>query len=215
LPRLETMTRSGSRRRAGRVGQDHRRSLADLSRLPGQTGRQCPYDVFRVQRRMLLAAELLDRYQATAHWQFLSYFPQRFPTLIVAPGHPRFVHDCDRLTAGGVASGLDASLKLVELLGGKDLAGRAQQATVLSRPAGEQCATTDTRAMPDPTSSCLTDREPDSLARPGARVGREGGGILRDVRVDLVRPPSRRSRSRMTCASRRTSSCRSAPRPCT
>ena len=77
---------------------------------------------------LLAAAGLLDGYQATAHWQFLSCFPQRFPTVTVTPGHPRFVHDRDRLT-GGVASGLDASLKLVELLGGKDLAVRVQQAT--------------------------------------------------------------------------------------
>jgi transcriptional regulator GlxA family with amidase domain len=104
---------------------------------------------------MLLAAELLDRYQATAHCQFLSCFPQRFPTLIVAPGHPRFVHDRDRLTAGGVASGLDASLKLVELLGGKDLAGRAQQAT---------------QYYPDPSVSSVQPPTPVQCPIPQARV---------------------------------------------
>src|SRR5690348_305887 len=57
---------------------------------------------------MLLAVSgLLDGYQATAHWQFLSCFPQRFPREIVAPGYPRFVHDRDHLTGAGVASGLD------------------------------------------------------------------------------------------------------------
>jgi transcriptional regulator GlxA family with amidase domain len=104
---------------------------------------------------MLLAAELLDRYQATAHCQFLSYFPQRFPTLIVAPGHPRFVHDRDRLTAGGVASGLDASLTLVELLGGKDLAGRAKQAT---------------QYYPDPPVSSVQPPTPVQCPIPQARV---------------------------------------------
>ena len=79
---------------------------------------------------MLLAASgLLDGYQATAHWQFLSCFPQRFPQVIVAPGYPRFVHDRDRLTGAGVASGLDTALKLIELLGGRELAERAQQFT--------------------------------------------------------------------------------------
>ena len=49
--------------------------------------------------------------------------------MIVAPGHPRFVHDRDRLTAAGVAAGLDAALKLIELLGGTALAQKVQQAT--------------------------------------------------------------------------------------
>lgn len=78
---------------------------------------------------LLAAAGLLDGYQATTHWAFASCFPQRFPKVIVAPGHPRFVHDRNRLTAGGVASGLDAALKLIELLGGIDLARRVQQDT--------------------------------------------------------------------------------------
>ena len=78
---------------------------------------------------LLAAAGLLDGYQATTHWQFTSCFPQRFPKVIVAPGHPRFVHDRDRLTGGGVASGLDAALKLIELLGGTELAQRVQQDT--------------------------------------------------------------------------------------
>jgi cyclohexyl-isocyanide hydratase len=77
---------------------------------------------------LLAAAGLLDGYRATTHWQFLSCF-QRFPKVIAAPGHPRFIHDRDRLTAGGVASGLDAALKLIELLGGQELAEKVQQAT--------------------------------------------------------------------------------------
>lgn len=78
---------------------------------------------------LLAAAGLLDGYRATAHWEFLSCFPQRFPKVVVEPGLPRFVHDRDRLTGGGVSSGLDAALKLVDLLGGTDLAERVQQAT--------------------------------------------------------------------------------------
>ena len=78
---------------------------------------------------LLAAAGLLDGYRATTHWAFTSCFLQRFPEVIVAPGHPRFVHDRNRLTAGGVASGLDAALKLIELLGGTKLAQRVQQDT--------------------------------------------------------------------------------------
>jgi cyclohexyl-isocyanide hydratase len=78
---------------------------------------------------LLAAAGLLDGYQATTHWEFLSCFPQRFPKVIVAPGQPRFVHDRNRLTGGGVSSGLDAALKLIELLGGTALAQQVQQNT--------------------------------------------------------------------------------------
>jgi cyclohexyl-isocyanide hydratase len=78
---------------------------------------------------LLAAAGLLDGYQATTHWAFTSCFPQRFPRVRVAPGHPRFVHDRNRLTGGGVASSLDAALKLIELLGGTELAQRVQQDT--------------------------------------------------------------------------------------
>jgi transcriptional regulator GlxA family with amidase domain len=78
---------------------------------------------------LLAAAGLLDGYRATTHWAFTSCYLQRFPKVIVAPGHPRFVHDRNRLTAGGVASGLDAALKLIELLGGTTLAQRVQQDT--------------------------------------------------------------------------------------
>ena len=78
---------------------------------------------------LMAAAGLLDGYRATTHWEFTSCFSQRFPEVIAAPGHPRFVHDRNRLTAGGVASGLDAALKLIELLGGTELAQRVQQDT--------------------------------------------------------------------------------------
>ncbi|OYU41726.1 MAG: thiamine biosynthesis protein ThiJ, partial [Burkholderiales bacterium PBB4] len=75
---------------------------------------------------ILGAAGLLEGYQATTHWAFLSCFPERFPKVIVAPGNPRFVHDRDRLTGGGIASGLDEALKLIELLVGEEHARKVQ-----------------------------------------------------------------------------------------
>jgi cyclohexyl-isocyanide hydratase len=77
---------------------------------------------------LLAAAGLLDGYQATTHWEFTACF-ERFPKVVVAPGHPRFVLDRNRLTGGGVASGLDEALKLIELLGGSALAEKVQQDT--------------------------------------------------------------------------------------
>jgi len=47
----------------------------------------------------------------------------------VADGHPRFVVDRNRLTGGGISSGLDESLKLIELLSGTEAAQGVQQTT--------------------------------------------------------------------------------------
>ena len=76
---------------------------------------------------LLAAAGLLDNYRATTHWAFLTCFPTLFPKVKVAEGHPRFVHDRDRLTGAGISSGLDEALKLITLLGGIELARQVQQ----------------------------------------------------------------------------------------
>jgi cyclohexyl-isocyanide hydratase len=65
---------------------------------------------------LLAAAGLLDGYEATTHWRFLPCFAQYFPKVKLVPGHPRFHQDRDRLTGGGISSGLDEALKLIELL---------------------------------------------------------------------------------------------------
>lgn len=78
---------------------------------------------------LLAAASLLDGYQATTHWYFVSCFPQLFPKVVVAPGHPRYVLDRDRLTGGGISSGLDEALKLIALLDGENRAQEVQQTT--------------------------------------------------------------------------------------
>jgi len=46
---------------------------------------------------------------------------------IPAEGHPRFVVDRNRVTGGGVSSGLDEALKLVELLSSYEVAQQVQQ----------------------------------------------------------------------------------------
>ena len=78
---------------------------------------------------LFAAAGLLDGYTATTHWAFISCFPERFPKVKVAPGLPRFVLDRDRLTGGGISSGLDEALKLIELLAGTKVAQDVQQTT--------------------------------------------------------------------------------------
>ncbi|MBR0872160.1 DJ-1/PfpI family protein [Bradyrhizobium tropiciagri] len=64
---------------------------------------------------LLAQAGLLDGYEVTTHWAFIPCLG-RFPNIRVAPGTPRFVLDRNRLTGGGISSGIDEALKLVELL---------------------------------------------------------------------------------------------------
>jgi transcriptional regulator GlxA family with amidase domain len=64
---------------------------------------------------LLAKAGLLDGYECTTHWYFIPCLKQIGKPKVVE-GFPRFVLDRNRLTGGGVSSGLDESLKLVELL---------------------------------------------------------------------------------------------------
>jgi transcriptional regulator GlxA family with amidase domain len=78
---------------------------------------------------LLAAAGLLDGHVATTHWAFIPYLLQHHPDVAIADGHPRFHLDRDRLTGGGISSGLDEALKLIELLAGADTARAVQQTT--------------------------------------------------------------------------------------
>lgn len=49
--------------------------------------------------------------------------------MTVAPGHPRFCLDRNRLTGGGISAGLDEALELVVLLKGTVRAQTVQQTT--------------------------------------------------------------------------------------
>jgi transcriptional regulator GlxA family with amidase domain len=78
---------------------------------------------------LLAAAGLLDGYTATTHWAFLPCFKQYFPNVNVADGYPRFCLDRNRLTGGGISSGLDEALMLIQLLAGTAAAMDVQQTT--------------------------------------------------------------------------------------
>jgi cyclohexyl-isocyanide hydratase len=78
---------------------------------------------------LLAAAGLLDHYHATTHWAFVPCFAERFPKVLVADGHPRFVLDRNRLTGGGISAGLDEALMLIQLLDGTVAAQEVQQTT--------------------------------------------------------------------------------------
>lgn len=75
------------------------------------------------------AAGLFDGYTVTTHWNFIPYLMENYPQVTVADGHPRFTLDRNRLTGGGISSGLDESLRLIELLSGTAAAQGVQQTT--------------------------------------------------------------------------------------
>ena len=98
---------------------------------------------------LLAAAGLLDGYYATTHWAFIPCFAERFRNVMVADGHPRFVLDRDRLTGGGISSGLDEALMLIQLLAGTVAAQQVQQQTqYYPNPPVDS-------AIPPAPSSCL------------------------------------------------------------
>lgn len=64
---------------------------------------------------LLARAGLLDGHLVTTHWAFVECL-RRFPAIEVAPDNPRFVVSGNRLTGGGISSGLDEALQLITLL---------------------------------------------------------------------------------------------------
>lgn len=78
---------------------------------------------------MLLAnAGLLDGYTATTHWGMIPCLKQ-MKGVKVAKGYPRFVVDRNRVTGGGVSSGVDESLEVIRLITNKEIAEQVQVVT--------------------------------------------------------------------------------------
>lgn len=77
---------------------------------------------------LLARAGLLDGHKATTHWAFVDCL-QRFPAIDVDTKHHRFIVSGNRLTGGGISSGLDEALKLIALLFDKETAIAVQVAT--------------------------------------------------------------------------------------
>jgi transcriptional regulator GlxA family with amidase domain len=77
---------------------------------------------------LLARAGLLDGHAATTHWAFVECM-QHFPKIEVDTPRQRFVVSGNRLTGGGISSGLDEALKLISLLFGDDSAKDVQVST--------------------------------------------------------------------------------------
>jgi cyclohexyl-isocyanide hydratase len=71
---------------------------------------------------LLAAAGLLEDYQATTHWRSFELLQM----LGVKPVQERVVIDRNRITGGGITSGIDFGLVLTALIAGDDVAKRVQ-----------------------------------------------------------------------------------------
>lgn len=77
---------------------------------------------------ILSAAGLLDGYQATTHWIALDYLKAN-KNVRVVNGYPRWVHDRNRITTGGVSSSIDGSFYLISVVTDDQTAKCAQLIT--------------------------------------------------------------------------------------
>jgi cyclohexyl-isocyanide hydratase len=74
---------------------------------------------------LLAKAGLLEGYTCTSHWITLNQLAQ-FPGVRVASGFPRYVIDRNRVTGGGVSSGIDEALAIAEMIAGAEMARQVQ-----------------------------------------------------------------------------------------
>lgn len=74
---------------------------------------------------LLAAAGLLAGYTVTTHWQFQQSLAM-FPGVRLASGYPRYWIDRNRITGGGVSSGLDESLAAIAVFSNSTTAMYAQ-----------------------------------------------------------------------------------------
>lgn len=74
---------------------------------------------------LLAKAGLLKGYTCTSHWAVLNQLAQ-FPGVTLASGFPRYVIDRNRVTGGGVSSGIDEALAIAELIAGAEMSRQIQ-----------------------------------------------------------------------------------------
>lgn len=77
---------------------------------------------------LLARAGLLDGHKATTHWAFVNCL-KKFPAIDVDIENHRFIVSGNRLTGGGISSGLDEALKLIWLLFDEKTAEGVQETT--------------------------------------------------------------------------------------
>jgi transcriptional regulator GlxA family with amidase domain len=87
---------------------------------------------------LLAECGLLDKRRATSHWDYCARLAQNYPAITVEPNRI-FVRDDYILTSGGITSGIDMALSIVEEDWGSELALLVARYLVvfLKRPGGQ------------------------------------------------------------------------------
>lgn len=78
----------------------------------------------------LAEAGILNGKKATTHWEYSQQFQQRYP-LVQVDTDPFFTRDTNVYTSGGVSSGIDLALALVEEDHGRDIALQVARKLIL------------------------------------------------------------------------------------
>lgn len=101
----------------GKDAPDKNPLLAFIRRIaaPGKTDGPMLITSVCTGALFLAASGLLQGFRATTHWNYKSILAM-FPGVTVADGYPRFVIDANRITGGGISSGLDEAMAITALL---------------------------------------------------------------------------------------------------
>ncbi|WP_298899402.1 DJ-1/PfpI family protein [uncultured Psychroserpens sp.] len=75
---------------------------------------------------LLANTGLLNGHKITTHWKFVNCFG-RYPEVTVVKDNLRYLKSGNRVTGGGISSGLDEALYLVKLIAGEASAIKIQQ----------------------------------------------------------------------------------------
>lgn len=171
--------------------------LADLERLDSSTrrlGSVCTGSF------LLAEAGLLDGRRATTHWAWADEFRRRYPKVHL-DHDALYVLDDDRVTAAGVAAGIDLALALVALDHNAALARSVSHRMVvyLQRSGGQSQFSERTR--PDPAidgaiaqtiASVLEDPTAEhGVAQLAARAGMSGRSFARHFKATTGTTPAR------------------------
>lgn len=104
----------------GGPGQIEMMTDADYQGFLKQQGTSAKYVSSVCTGALLLAAAgLLDGYKATTHWNSKVCL-ELFPNIEVVPDFPRWVVDRNRITGGGVSSGIDEALEIARIIAGRE-----------------------------------------------------------------------------------------------
>ncbi|HEV2802892.1 MAG TPA: DJ-1/PfpI family protein [Pyrinomonadaceae bacterium] len=82
---------------------------------------------------IVASSGLLDGYQATTHWSLVPCL-NLFPKVKVVNGYPRYVVDRNRVTGGGISSGLDEALHMTALITGDTHIAKRVQLSIQYNP---------------------------------------------------------------------------------